>query len=155
MNYWDEDVYALVGRKVQKENRVVAYCRMNRNNKDSRAKMLEQKRAIKQWTQARGITVDQTIEDWHTGVDYGVGQRPGFHEILQLLMANKLDAVVIEAEDRLSRVAIDVFYELFKYYGAHLLVVNRGITDPYYQSEQSEDIARLLEKAKVSRVRQD
>lgn len=150
-NYWDEDVYALVGKKMTKEHWIVGYCRVKHRFKEDQAKMQEQKNLMRQFCTRRGIALEKIYEDIGASTDYSKKGRPAFHELLRDVMAGRVDAVVIDTKCRLTRVAFEVYEELFLYHGCDIVIMNPVLTDPYYLEEQSEDLAKLIETAGLDR----
>ena len=151
-NYWDEDVYALVGKKMSKEHWIVGYCRVKYRFKEDQAKMQEQKNLMRQFCTRRGIALEKIYEDIGASTDYSKKGRPGFHQLLRDVMAGKIQAVVLDTKCRLTRVAFEVYEELFMYHGCDIVVMNPALTDPYYLNEQSEDLAKLIETAGLDRA---
>jgi predicted site-specific integrase-resolvase len=151
MNYWDEDVYALVGKKMSKDHWIVGYCRVKRNWKEDQTKMQEQKNLMRHFCTRRGIALEKIYEDIGASTDYSKKGRPAFHELLRDVMAGRVDAVVIDTKCRLTRVAFEVYEELFLYHGCDIVIMNPVLTEPYYLEEQSEDLAKLIETAGLDR----
>lgn len=155
-NYWDEDVYAMVGRKVKERgHKVVSYIRINNRTTESLARLAKQKESIHMFATARGIDIDDVYEDIGHGTDFSKAGRPEFHRLLQDIMKDDIDMVIIETKDRLMRVGIEILEALFKYYQCELLIINKHLGDTYYESEQSADLARLLASAKIDRIGSD
>jgi excisionase family DNA binding protein len=149
---WDDDVYALIGRKLIRENWTVAYTRVNGTTESGRELMAKQQADIAQWSLQRGLTIDKVYEDWCPSTDFRVERRPGVHELLQDIIKKRVSVVIVETPDRLARVGFDLFPALLRYYGVELVVINRAIKVPAYQREQEQDLAFLLQQAQVSRV---
>lgn len=150
--YWDEDVYAMVGKRLPKKSDVVLYVRMNKSTTESRKKMLEQQRVAYDWAVARGIKIARVYEDWAPATGFSIKQRPGLHELVQDVIQKKVGSVIVETPDRLARIGFELLEELFKYYGVEILVINEVLEDPYYAAEQTEDLAELIAKAKEDRL---
>ena len=154
MNYWDEDVYGLVGHKLSRKKQArefAAYFRVNSKTKAGQARMLEQKRTVQGFCAARGISLDRTYEDWSSSIETREGLRPDWHRLLQDVMLGDVAALVVETPCRISRFAWNEISTLFKYHHCELIVVNKVIDDLYYQDEQSEDLARQIQLLKLDR----
>ena len=151
-NYWDDDIYDLIGKKMTKEHWIVGYCRVTRNNRLDQEKMQEQKDLMRQFCTRRGISLEKIYEDIGASTDYSKQGRPYFHELLKDVMQGRVDAVVIDTRCRLTRVAFEVYEELFLYHGCDIVIMNPVLTDPYYLSEQADDIATLIQKAGLDRA---
>ena len=154
MNYWDDDVYALVGHKLQRKagaREIAVYFRVNRNTKEGQARMLEQKRTVMNFCAARGISIDRTYEDWSSSIEAGEDRRPDWHRLLQDIMKEDVAALVVETRCRLSRFAWNEIEQLFRYHQCEIVVVNKVLDDLFYRDEQSEDLARQIEVLKLDR----
>lgn len=150
--YWDDDVYAVVGKRLTRGHDVVVYSRVNGKSEEDQKKMAEQQRFIYEWCVARGITIEKVYEDWCPSTEFSHEKRPGLHALLQSVFKKEIFAIVIESTDRIARVGWEMFKEIFKYYGVQFIIINKGYRDPYYQKEQEEDLALILKKAGVERL---
>jgi excisionase family DNA binding protein len=149
---WDDDVYALIGRKLIRENWTVLYTRVNGTTESSQRLMKEQQELLLNWCLQRGMTVDKVYEDWVPSTDFRVERRPGIHALLQDIIKKRVSVVIVETSDRLARVGFSLFPALLRYYGVELVVVNKAIQKEAYLKEQEGDLAFLLQQAKVDRV---
>jgi len=131
MNYWDEDIYSLMGQKLKKDPQhlVVSYVRMNSRSKENDARMTEQKKIVYQFCAKRGISVDKLYEEYAGGAGDSHTARPQFHELLKEVMNGDVDAIVVESQCRLARFTWDTYLALFKYYGCqiHLGYIPRSV----------------------------
>ena len=153
MNYWDEDVYAMVGRRLESESKIVAYFRISLRP-GSAERLQSQKDLVNKFCLARGITIDEVYEDKNvSGAEPHFKKRPAYHKLLQEVIKGNIRAIVVETPCRLSSFFFDEFEEICKYHGCDILVLNKVIEDPFYQEEQSEDIALVMAKAKMSRLK--
>ena len=149
---WDDDVYALIGRKLIKENWTVVYSRVNGTTESSRKLMQQQQATILQWSLQRGLKIDKVYEDWSRSTDFRVERRPAIHQLIQDIIKRRVSVVIVETPDRLARVGFEIFPTLFRYYGVELIVLNSAIIQPEYQKEQESDLQFLLQQAQVSRI---
>jgi predicted site-specific integrase-resolvase len=152
MNYWDEDVYALVGRKYEKDHWIVGYCRVQGRRPRDLEKLQEQKNLMREFCTRRGIALEKIYEDQGRGTDWSKKGRPDFHRLLRDVMQGRVQAVVIDTRCRLTRVAFEVCEEIFSYHGCDLVVMNPVLEDPYYLEEQSEDLTHLIQSAGLERA---
>lgn len=151
MNYWDEDVYALVGRKWTEENLIVGYVRVKGRSKQDLEKLQEQKEMMRQFCTRRGIALERVYEDIGPGTDFSADRRPGLHDLMQDILNNKVQALVVDRVDRLSRVGQELWSLWFRYNKCDLVIMNPALEDPYYQEEQSGDLATLIQRAGLER----
>jgi predicted site-specific integrase-resolvase len=150
--YWDEDVWAMVGKKISKESLVTLYTRVAGTTESDRRLMAEQQRILHAWCSARGLVVDRIYEDWAPSTEYSLEERPGLHLLLQDIIQRRVAAVVIETPDRIARLGREIIEQICRYYGVQLVYVNKVIQRPEYLAEQEADIVRLLKKAKIDRL---
>jgi predicted site-specific integrase-resolvase len=150
--YWDDDVYALMGKKIQKENWTVAYCRVSGTTESDQRLMLQQQQLIRSWSAQRGISLDKLYDDWAPATDFSLDWRPGLHDLIQDVIKKKVSVIIVETPCRLARVGWELFPAWFRYYGVEVVVINSAITVPEYQLEQEKDLTNLLLKAGVDRL---
>ena len=154
-NYWDEDIYALVGHKLQKkigDRQVATYFRVNRKNRAGQEAMLEQKKRVTGFCAARGIQIERVYEDWSSSIQAGEETRPGWHDLLQDVMLGHVAILVVDTTCRISRFAWPEIQQLFRYHQCEIVVVNKVVDDLFYREEQSEDLARQIEVLKMDRL---
>ncbi len=153
-NYWDEDVYSLVGRRIQRKagsRSVVAYYRVNGTTKEDEAKMAEQKRLVNSYITARGARLDKEYEDRCSGARFDEKGRPAWHELLRDVMLGNVGVLVLHTSNRFCRFGWEGFHEWLRYYEVEVLILYQFVDDIYYQDEQSEDLAVELHKLKMER----
>ena len=152
--YNDDDIWAMVGKRISKESLVTLYCRVAGTQESDRRLMAEQQRLLHAWCSARGLQVDRLYEDWAPSTEYSLQERPGLHLLLQDIIQKRVEAVIVETPDRLARIGRELIEQLCRYYGVQLVYVNKAIQRPEYLAEQEKDLERLLKKAKIDRLEQ-
>lgn len=150
--YWDEDVWAMIGKKISRESLVTLYTRVAGTGESDRKLMAEQQKILHSWCSARGLAVDRIYEDWAPSTEYSLEERPGLHLLLQDIIQRRVSAVIVETPDRLARLGRELIEEICRYYGVQLVYVNKAIQRPEYLAEQEADLHRLLKKAKIERL---
>tara|TARA_B100000963_G_scaffold5095_1_gene3848 strand:+ start:747 stop:1352 length:606 start_codon:yes stop_codon:yes gene_type:complete len=148
-NYYEDDVYTMVGKRLNREHWTVLYARVDSNAVKNKKKMEEQKRLAYEWSAKRGLTFDKVYEDWAPASDY---RRPQLLQLIEDILKKRVDNVIVETRCRLTRFAFGIFEMLFRYHGVALIVMNQWITDPHYQEEQSADLARVMKGAGLERL---
>jgi predicted site-specific integrase-resolvase len=148
-NYYEDDVYKMVGKRLSREHWTVLYTRVDSTSTKNKEKMEKQKRIAYEWSAKRGLIFDKVYEDYRPASDYN---RPALLELIEDILKKRVDNVVVETRCRLTRFAWGVFALMFKYHGVALIVMNKYITDPHYQTEQADDITRILQEAGVQRL---
>ena len=152
-NYDKSDVLALLGQGLRsKDKEIIAYLRVKGNSKPANEKMLEQKKRILQFSSARGVKLDNIYEDRSDSMTTDYSERPGLCHMMESILRGEVGALIIDTKCRLARFGLETYDLLFKYHGVKLIIINEVLDDPFYQSEQSDDIAKVLEQAKIDRL---
>src|SRR5574344_369548 len=139
-NYDDNSVYAFIGQKKEKKNKInISYSRVSTQNQKEQLK--EQTIRIYDSCIARGIILDKQIEDIKSGMD---GNRKGFQEIIQLIIKGEVELLIVENKDRLTRFGFDTLENIFKYFGTKILVLNDSLDNKTYEQELSEDLISII-----------
>lgn len=152
-NYNDSDVLALLGQGLRSKDReIVAYVRARGKTKEDDASILDQRQGIQQFLRARGATVDEIFEDRSSSMTTNFGKRPGLDLLIQKVLRGEVDALVMDTRCRLIRWGWDVYEAMFRYHGVKVIIMNKVMGNPYYESEQSDDLAMVLAEAKIDRI---
>lgn len=150
--YWDDDVWAMIGRKVVRDHKVVAYCRVDGTTERKQEIMRSQQQKISSFASARGLSIDEVYEDWGLSTVFDPKARPGLHSLLVDIIQGKIQTVIVETPDRIARVGWELFPTLFAYYGVELVIMNRAIKLAEYQEEQERDLQWILQRAGIERI---
>lgn len=138
--YDDNSVYALIGNKQNKKNRkIISYSRVSTQNQKEQLK--EQIQRIYDSCISRGIKLDEQLEDIKSGMSE---DRPGFQELIQMVVKNEVELVVVENKDRLIRFGYSTIESIFKYFGTNILVLNDTIENKTYEQELTEDLISII-----------
>jgi len=70
-----------------------------------------------------GIIINDIIYDISSSFNFN---RPGLLKILKLLKENKINNLIVYSKDRLTRLAFDLFDNLFKIYNANIIVIDNS-----------------------------
>ena len=129
--YYTYDQY-LQFKGINTENdkrHVVIYARVStRNQKDD---LLNQVAFLRQFCNAKGIIVDQCIEDYGSGLNYN---RKKWNKLLDEVMEQKIKNIIVTHKDRFIRFGYDWF--------TTIVVVNNEELSP--QEELVQDIVSIL-----------
>lgn len=139
-NYDDESVYAFIGLKKERHNnKIISYSRVSTQNQKEQLK--EQTQRIYNSCIAKGIKLDEQIEDIKSGMSF---DRKGFDKLCQEIIRGNVEMVVIENKDRLMRFGYEMFEQFFKYFGTTILVLNDEISNKTYEQELTEDLISII-----------
>ena len=137
--YYTYDQY-LQFKGIQTENDIrdtVIYARVStRNQKDDLQNQVE---FLKQFCNAKGIIVNQCIEDFGSGLNYN---RKKWNKLLDEVMANKIKTIVISNKDRFIRFGYDWFEKFCEKFNTKIIIVNNETLSP--NEELVQDIISIL-----------
>ena len=137
--YYTYDQY-LQFKGIQTENDIrdtVIYARVStRNQKDDLQNQVE---FLKQFCNAKGIIVNQCVEDFGSGLNYN---RKKWNKLLDEVMANKIKAIVISNKDRFIRFGYDWFEKFCEKFNTKIIIVNNETLSP--NEELVQDIISIL-----------
>lgn len=139
-DYNEEDVFSFIGKKQKKRgNKIISYSRVSTNKQKEQLK--EQTQRIYDSCIARGIKLDEQIEDIKSGMN---AERKGFDKLCQQVFHGDVQLIVIENKDRLTRFGYDYFEKFFKYFGTKILVLNDKLENKTYEQELTEDLISVI-----------
>lgn len=139
-DYDEDSVYAFIGGKAEKHNtKVISYSRVSTQNQKSQLK--EQTQRIYNSCTARGISIDEQIEDIKSGMSF---ERSGFDKLCNEIIQCNVSLVVIENKDRLVRFGFEMFEKFFKHFGTNILVLNNDALNKTYEQELTEDLISII-----------
>ena len=137
--YYTYDQY-LQFKGIQTENDIrdiVIYARVStRNQKDDLQNQVE---FLKQFCNAKGIIVNQCIEDFGSGLNYN---RKKWNKLLDEVMENKIKTIVISNKDRFIRFGYDWFEKFCEKFNTKIIIVNNETLSP--NEELVQDIINIL-----------
>ena len=137
--YYTYDQYLqFKGINIEHDKRkVVIYARVS--TKNQRDDLQDQTAFLRQFCNARGMIVDQCIEDYGSGLDYN---RKKWNGLLDEVMEQKVKTIVITHKDRFIRFGYDWFERFCMRFHTTILVVNNEELSP--QEELVQDIISIL-----------
>ena len=97
---------------------------------------------LKQFCFTNGYVISGVFSDIASGISFE--KRKDFFEMLDDIIANKVERVVITYKDRLSRVGFDLFYYLFKKYNCEIVIMSEVGSEKLDSEEIFEEIISLL-----------
>ena len=142
--YYTYDQY-LQFKGIQTENDIrdtVIYARVStRNQKDDLQNQVE---FLKQFCNAKGIIVNQCIEDFGSGLNYN---RKKWNKLLDEVMANKIKTIVISNKDRFIRFGYDWFENFCEKFNTKIIIVNNESLSS--NEELVQDIISILHENNI------
>ena len=137
--YYTYDQY-LQFKGIQTENDIrdtVIYARVS--TKNQKYDLQNQVEFLKQFCNAKGIIVNQCIEDFGSGLNYN---RKKWNKLLDEVMANKIKTIVISNKDRFIRFSYDWFEKFCEKFNTKIIIVNNETLSP--NEELVQDIISIL-----------
>lgn len=115
----------------------VIYARVStRNQKDDLKSQVE---FLKTFCNARGMIIDEVIEDFGSGLNYN---REKWNALIEKVMNNEIKEIVISNKDRFIRFGFDWFEKLCQKFSTKIIIVNNETMSP--QQELVDDIISIL-----------
>lgn len=123
--------------KEEDERKTIIYARVStKNQKDDLKYQVE---FLKTFCNARGIIVNEIIEDYGSGLNYN---RDKWNELLEEVMNNEIKEIVITNKDRFIRFGYDWFEGFCEKFNTKIIIVNNDKLSP--QQELVDDIISIL-----------
>ena len=126
------------GIKTEKDNRqTVIYARVStRNQKED---LQNQVTFLRQFCNAKGMIVDQCIEEYGSGLSYN---RKKWNQLLEEVMEQKIKTIVVTHQDRFIRFGYDWFERFCEKFHTMIVIVNNEELSP--QEELVQDMLSIL-----------
>jgi len=113
------------------------YARVStRNQKDDLEDQID---FLRQYTNAKGIIVDDCLTDIGSGMNY---KREKWNELLDMVMQDKVDNIYVSYKDRFVRFGFEWFEQLCRKHQTNLIVVNNEETSP--EKEVVDDLIAII-----------
>ena len=123
--YTEEQYLEYTGQSLQSKRLNVAYARASNNSQKDDLK--NQISFIRQYVNAKGVILDDTITEIGSGLDYN---RKKWNELLEKVMQNEIDTIYITYKDRFIRFGYEWFERLCKMHDTKIVVLNNVETSP-------------------------
>lgn len=136
--YYTYDQYLeYKGVKQNVSRKIVIYTRVSTNNQKDDLK--NQITFLQQFTNSKGIIVDEIIEDIGSGLNYN---RKKWNKLIDKCMNNEIDTIIVTHKDRFIRFGYEWFEKFLAKFDVKLIVVNNEYLSP--QEELVQDIISIL-----------
>lgn len=135
--YTEDDYNDYMGISSKNQKKSYIYARVStRNQKDDLENQID---FLKQYTNAKGIIVDDCLTDIGSGMNY---KRKKWNKLLDMVMQDKVDNIYVSYKDRFVRFGFDWFKQLCKKHQTNLIVVNNEETSP--EQEVVDDLIAII-----------
>ena len=130
-DYNEEDVYKFLNKDVKRKTYIYARVSTPKQKPD----LKNQIQLLKQFCFANGYTINGVFSDIASGISF---------DLLDDVLAGRVERVVVTYKDRLSRVGYDLFYYLFQKYNCEIVVMSEVGSETIDSQEIFEEIVSLL-----------
>ena len=137
-DYDADSVYRMLNKDIERKTYV--YARVSTSKQ--KADLENQINLLKTFCFQNGYVINGIFQDIASGISFD--ERTQFFEMLDDIIAGKVNKVVITYKDRLSRVGFELFSYLFKKYGCEIIVMSEVGSEKLDSQEIFEDIISLL-----------
>ena len=136
--YYTYDQYLeFKGIKKDINRKIVIYTRVSTNTqKDD---LFNQVKFLQDFTNAKGMIVDEIIQDIGSGLNYN---RKKWNKLIEEVMENKIDTIIITHKDRFIRFGYEWFEKFLLKFDTKILVINNEFLS--LQEELVQDIISIL-----------
>ena len=116
---------------------IVIYARVStRNQKDDLQNQVD---FLKQFCNAKGMIVNQCIEEFGSGLNYN---RKKWNKLFDDVMGNRIKTIIITNQDRFIRFGYDWFEKFCEKFNTKIIIVNNETLSP--KEELVQDIISIL-----------
>ncbi|SUY30478.1 IS607 family transposase [Clostridium perfringens] len=137
--YTYEQYLEYIGINKETDSRkIVIYTRVSTSNQKDDLK--NQVEFLRQYANAKGIIVDEIIEDYGSGLNYN---RKKWNKLIDSCMTNEISTIIITHKDRFIRFGYDWFESFLAKFNVKIIVVNNESLSP--QKELVQDIISILD----------
>lgn len=127
--------------KEEKEQDIVCatYARVSSNEQKQKGDLDRQSQRLSEYCAKHGLFVTHIIKDVGSGLN---DNRSGFIKLTDLIIQGKVNKLIIEHNDRLTRFQFKFIKKMFESYGCEVIVIN-GL-DVSNEEELAADMMSLL-----------
>ena len=136
--YDTDSVYKMLNKDIERKTYLYARVSTNKQKKDLENQIL----LLKNFCFQNGYIINGIFQDIASGISFN--KRDQFFEMLDDILAGKVNKVIITYKDRLSRVGFELFSYLFKKYGCEIIVISEVGSEKLDSQEIFEEIVSLL-----------
>lgn len=133
--YTQEQLDAFMG--VEPHRKTVAYARISSNGQKENLK--HQMSFIIEYANAKGIIIDEHIEDIGSGLNYN---RKKWNKLLDEVEAGKIEQIFVTYKDRFARFGFDWFEHFCSKHNTKIIVLNNPETSP--DEEMVDDLISVV-----------
>lgn len=136
--YYTEKQYCeYTGKQAQESGKTIIYARVSgKNQKEDLNNQIE---FLKQYANAKGIIVDEVLEDVGSGLNYN---RKKWNLLIDKCVKGEIKCVIIAHKDRFIRFGFEWFEQFLQSNGAEIIIVNNEKMSP--EQELVKDLISII-----------
>ena len=115
------------------------YARVSSNDQKQKGDLDRQSQRLSEYCAKKGLLVTHIIKDVGSGLN---DNRSGFNKLTELIIQKKVNKLVVEHKDRLTRFQFNFIKKMFESYGCEVVVIND--IDVSIEEELATDIISLM-----------
>ena len=116
-DYEADSVYKMLNKDIERKTYLYARVSTSEQKKD----LENQVQLLKNFCFQNGYVINGVYQDIASGISFD--KREQFFDMLDDILAGKVNKVIITYKDRLSRVGFELFTYLFQKYGCEIIVI--------------------------------
>ena len=144
--YSAEDVYGLIGKRYERNKWTVVYARVK--NRHHIEELRNQINRVSQFCVKNGMVVDNTYTDMCSAMDFSRYKRKGLHELIRDIIQKRVDVVVVESPDRITRYGHELLVAMCRYFKTKIMYLNQNPINIQYKDEIAEEMTKLMNDLK-------
>lgn len=137
-DYDADSVYKMLNKDIERKTYLYARVSTSKQKKD----LENQVQLLKNFCFQNGYAINGIYQDVASGISFE--KREQFFDMLDDILAGKVNKVIITYKDRLSRVGFELFTYLFQKYGCEIIVISEVGSEKLDSQEIFEEIISLL-----------
>ena len=137
-DYDADSVYKMLNKEIERKTYLYARVSTSKQKKD----LENQVQLLKNFCFQNGYIIHGVYQDVASGISFD--KRKQFFEMLDDILAGKVNRVIITYKDRISRVGFELFTYLFEKYGCEIIVISEIGSEKLDSQEIFEEIVSLL-----------
>ena len=137
-DYDADSVYKMLNKDIERKTYLYARVSTSKQKKD----LENQVQLLKNFCFQNGYIINGIYQDIASGISFD--KRKQFFDMLDDILAGKVNKVIITYKDRLSRVGFELFVYLFRKYGCEIIVISEVGSEKLDSQEIFEKIISLL-----------
>ena len=140
--YKQSEITKLQGNEVQEDNEDITaiYCRVSSQDQKKNGDLDRQKARLFEYCTKQKYKVEHCFDEVCSSMK---GTRPKLKQLFKLIEKKKINRVVIEHKDRLTRFMYDIFVQYFSSHGVEIECVEE-VLPKSFENELVEDMLSLL-----------